>query len=178
MQHGNPFLPNSKVINDPNWYDDSGATKHVTANYANLADPTEYESNELVIVGNSSQLKISSIGNSTISDGKYLLNLIDILYVPKIIKNLVSVSKLTQDNNIYFEFHHRYCLIKDKGLGRVLLKGTLKEGLYHLEEFNAKEVGLSVEEKKVVNINKEHPSAFVLSNISVNSAISKSVWHK
>lgn len=98
--------------------------------------------------------------------------------MPKIIKNLVSVSKLTQDNNIYFEFHHRYCLIKDKGLGRVLLKGMLKEGLYHLEEFNAKEVGLSGEEKKAVNINKEHPSAFVLSNISVNSAISKSVWHR
>uniref|UniRef100_A0A803NTT3 Uncharacterized protein n=1 Tax=Cannabis sativa TaxID=3483 RepID=A0A803NTT3_CANSA len=34
------------------------------------------------------------------------------------------------DNNVYLEFHSKYCFVKDKITGRVLLKGRLQNGLY------------------------------------------------
>uniref|UniRef100_A0A803Q7H8 Retroviral polymerase SH3-like domain-containing protein n=1 Tax=Cannabis sativa TaxID=3483 RepID=A0A803Q7H8_CANSA len=34
--------------------------------------------------------------------------------VPKIAKNLISVSKLTTDNNVLIEFYSDFCLVKDK----------------------------------------------------------------
>lgn len=42
-----------------------------------------------------------------------LLHLNNVLYVPAIRKNLLSVSRFTRDNGVYFEFHPSHCLIKD-----------------------------------------------------------------
>lgn len=48
----------------------------------------------------------------------------DILHLPAIAKNLLSVSKFTHDNDVYFEFH------QDKTINATLLEGTLMKGLY------------------------------------------------
>ena len=56
------------------------------------------------------------------------------LRVPKITKNLVSISKLTADNHIFIEFHSDFCLVKDKTTKNVLLWGRLKDGIYLLIE--------------------------------------------
>jgi len=42
------------------------------------------------------------------------LNLHNVLYVPEITKNLLSVSELTADNNTLVEFDANYCYVKDK----------------------------------------------------------------
>ncbi|CAI8608406.1 unnamed protein product [Vicia faba] len=60
------------------------------------------------------------------------LNLHDVLYMPSITKNLLSVSKLAVDNNILVEFDANYCFVKDKLTGKAILRGTLKERLYQL----------------------------------------------
>jgi histone deacetylase 1/2 len=54
------------------------------------------------------------------------------LYVPNITKNLLSISKLTHDNNITVEFDADCCSVKDKMTGKALLRGRLKDGLYQL----------------------------------------------
>ena len=54
------------------------------------------------------------------------------LHVPNIKKNLISVSQLTKDHNLIAELHADSCFIKDKGSGRVLLRGILRDGLYQL----------------------------------------------
>lgn len=65
---------------------------------------------------------------------EHLLNLIkDILCVPEIAKNLVSVSKLAHDNSVFIEFHSDFCLAKDKRSGKPMQRGVLKDGLYQLE---------------------------------------------
>ena len=54
----------------------------------------------------------------------------------QITKNLISVSKFTKDNNVIADFFSNgclICLIKDKTTKQVLLKGTLKIGLYQLD---------------------------------------------
>lgn len=49
--------------------------------------------------------KHSSLGNSCFSDGKNRLMLKNIKCVPDIAKNLISVSKLAQDNVVCIEFY-------------------------------------------------------------------------
>ena len=85
----------------------------------------------MVYVGNGSGLPISSSGSSHISTSIKPLLLKDVLHVPGITKNLLSIHKLTNDNNIYFEFHANFCLMKDKKTNQILLQGTIKDGLYH-----------------------------------------------
>lgn len=52
----------------------------------------------------------------------------------KIGKNLLSISRLTADNNIIIEFHPICCLVKDKLTGKILMQGTIKDGLHQLAE--------------------------------------------
>ncbi|TYK05754.1 Retrovirus-related Pol polyprotein from transposon TNT 1-94 [Cucumis melo var. makuwa] len=131
-QSVNQFATADTVIN-LNWYIDSGATNHLTVEYSNLSNPSEYSGIEKIMVGNGDSLHISYIGNAYLTDGINGLNLKNVLCVPDITKNLVSVSKLAQDNNVYIEFHGCYCFIKDKDTGRTLLNRTIKDGLYHLD---------------------------------------------
>lgn len=59
------------------------------------------------------------------------LKLPNLLIVPEHIKNLLSVSKLTDDNNVYLEFWPKSCSIKTF-LGQTLFQGDKHEGLYRL----------------------------------------------
>lgn len=129
----NPFIANYEPVLDPNWYANSGASNHVTGDYTNLINPKEYGGKKHVVIGNGEQLPISFIGKTYLSDGCTTLNLENILFVPDIAKNLISVSKLAQDNNIYFEFHGDFCLIKAKESSQVVLRGVLKDKLYQLD---------------------------------------------
>lgn len=70
-------------------------------------------------VGNGEKLKIVASGSTKLKT----LNVHDVLYVPKISKNLLSVSKLTTDNNIRVEFDVDRCSVKDKLTGKAFLRG-------------------------------------------------------
>ena len=58
--------------------------------------------------------------------------------MPKITKNLISISQFTKENNVIAEFFSYGCLIKDKVTRQVLLRGSLKTGLYQLDVNQAK----------------------------------------
>ena len=73
------------------------------------------------------------MGHSFVTTNYKSLVLNNKLHVPFIIKNLISVSKFTKDNDVIAEFYSDCCLVKDKNMRKVLLKGTLKEGLYQLD---------------------------------------------
>lgn len=72
------------------------------------------------MVGNGDKLKIVASGSIELKN----LNPRDVLYVPEITKNLVSVSKLTLDNNIIVEFNTDCCSVKDKRTWKDLLEET------------------------------------------------------
>ena len=72
-----------------------------------------------------------------VSNFQFLILVLDIclsnvLHVPAMKKNLITVSQLTRDHNLVAEFNSSFCLIKDKNTKEVLLKGCLKDGLYQL----------------------------------------------
>ena len=93
-----------------------------------MASKNDYKGKEKLVIGNGSKLHISHIGNS-----KNILRLNNILHVPHITKNLVSISKFTTDNSVSVEFTHFCHYDKDLITRAILLKGVHDPGLYHLE---------------------------------------------
>lgn len=86
-----------------------------------------------VHVGNGTGLKVHHIGSSVLqpsdtasSSHKFLLT--NLLHVPQITKNLISVT-FAKDNIVFFEFHPFYCFAKDIKTGQVLLEGKVSDGL-------------------------------------------------
>ena len=87
------------------WFADSGATHHLTHNRSLLQHKQSYTGVNKVLVGNGQRLNIESVGlanikTSSISHTNLVLK--HLLHVPKITRNLLSVSKFAQDNNIFF----------------------------------------------------------------------------
>ena len=87
-------------------------------------------------MANGTGTRISSIGSNLFRSPYFpttTLSLKNLLLVPSLTKNLLSVSKFTRDNNCFFEFHPSYCCVKSQDSHKVLLQGALGEdGLYKL----------------------------------------------
>ena len=133
------YVANFEGPADEGWYLDSGATHHLTNNMANMHVRDEFNGNDKLIIGNGKGLSITHIGSTTFSvqgsksqAARKCITLKDILLVPSITKNLISVSKLTADNNLSIEFFGSMCYVKDSLKGKVLLHGIAEKGLYKL----------------------------------------------
>ncbi|OMO79651.1 hypothetical protein CCACVL1_13538 [Corchorus capsularis] len=122
----------STVTQDDDWYPNSGASNHLTADLSNMSIHSEYQGHDRVKVGNGTGLPIKHVGSSKLPSLNRPLYLNNVLHVPSITKNLISVSQFASDNNVYFEFHSSHCFVKDLFSGQVLLKGVLDNGLYRL----------------------------------------------
>uniref|UniRef100_A0A803P7H9 Reverse transcriptase Ty1/copia-type domain-containing protein n=1 Tax=Cannabis sativa TaxID=3483 RepID=A0A803P7H9_CANSA len=128
-------VASTMAAQDSNWYPDSGATNHCTPEQQHLTHGAEYDGAEKLFVGNGTGLSIQHVGQSLFStpySSKFVL-LNNLLHVPDITKNLLSVSKFAKDNKVYFEFHDDFCLVKDKESHSILLKGTHRNGLYSFD---------------------------------------------
>lgn len=137
----------------------------------------DYTGNECVIVGNGNTLHITSVGNTELVNGESLLKLNNMLFVPEITKNLVSVSKLAQDSNIFFDFNDSYCLVKDKGTGRVLMKRVLNDELYQLEDIVVVPNNFATQKKNDVVNKNNYSTVYALSKVNINSVVSRVTRH-
>ena len=77
-----------------------------------------------------SKLDRTHVGNTSRSG----LKLKEVLVVPKINKNLLSVSKLAKDNCCTLEFDETNFVVKDKKTRTLLVKGTKRNVIYALED--------------------------------------------
>ena len=111
------------------WHADTGATHHLTnsSNDLNL-QRNDYTGSDSVQVGNEQGLQISKIGSSKITT-PYTIFLLSQVLVLEIRQNLLSIHQLCVDNNVYFDFHSFYFLVKDYS-GKVRHWGYLHDGLY------------------------------------------------
>lgn len=96
---------------DSNGYTDIGATTHMTNDATQLDKFDMYTGKDRVIVSNGASLPISHTG--TISP-TFSLTLKDVLVVPGLTQNLISISKLTSDFPFSITFTNdsilqRYC---------------------------------------------------------------------
>ena len=108
------FLNTSNSSPNEGWVFDSGATHHVTSDINSLASFTPYNGHENLQVGNGHFLPICNIGRCTLSLNGGSLQLNDVLHVPSITKNLISISKFTRDNDVLMEFSSSFCIVKDR----------------------------------------------------------------
>ena len=95
------------------WYPDSGASHHVTPNSDNLQNQVTYVGQDQLYIGNDQGMEILSTRNSILSSQHKSFALNNILNVPAITKNLLSVHQFTLDNNVFIKFHSFFCLVKD-----------------------------------------------------------------
>ncbi|KAH9689176.1 retrovirus-related pol polyprotein from transposon RE1 [Citrus sinensis] len=131
-------LANYSSVADPAWYIDSGATNHIAQDAGILSKYSTYHGCEKLHVGNGMGLPIHNVGSvaiKTLSTEPIYLN--HVLHVPAITKNLISVSKLLADNNVFIEFYNHVCFVKDKTSRITLLKGIARGGLYQVSSLNA-----------------------------------------
>ena len=128
------YVANLEGSSDEGWYLDSGATHHITNNIGNMHVREEFRGLDQLTIGNGQGLIITHIGDACFSYKS--LNaahkhtpivLKNILLVPSITKNLISISKLTTDNNLSIEFVGNVCYVKDSLKGQVLLQGLAEK---------------------------------------------------
>jgi transposase InsO family protein len=118
------------------WLTDSGASDHISASSQNLHPQAPYLGQDQVSVGNGQQVPIQSIGNSQLHTKFHKFQLRNVLHVPRIASNLLSVHKLCLHNNCSCSFDANKLLIQDLPTGRVLYKGLSRNGVYPIHSSN------------------------------------------
>ncbi|KAJ3698372.1 hypothetical protein LUZ61_002077 [Rhynchospora tenuis] len=133
-QQHQALLAEPVVTPNSSWFLDSGATAHVTPDINNLTSSLPYAGTDTVHIGNGAGLSILNIGSTVIYTSIKPIYLNNVLHVPKITKNLLSISQLLRDNDVIVEFSSSYCFIKDRVTHQTLLLGNLTNGLYSLQQ--------------------------------------------
>ncbi|KAG8496134.1 hypothetical protein CXB51_009382 [Gossypium anomalum] len=80
-----------------------------------------------VSMGNGDPVSIANVGSVSLLAGSRLLGLQNVLHVPNVCKNLLSVGQFARDNAVYFEFHPFLCYVKDIKTKKTLLMGHMHD---------------------------------------------------
>ena len=116
---------------DDQWYMDTDATSHTVASQGNLSSYFPISnSNQKVNVGSGHGIPIHGTGHTQITTSHHPLNLNNVLHAPKIIKNLISVRRLTTDNNVSVSFDPFGFTVSDFQTGITLLRCDSRGDLY------------------------------------------------
>lgn len=108
------------------------------------------------------------------------LSLDQLLHVPSITKNLTSVSKFARNNQVYFEFHSHFCVVKSQVSNEILLQGSIgPDGLYSFPTLKLQSFPVKSSASCFVSNSSNSNSVFPNCSISVASMEPKSsnLWH-
>ena len=129
-----PWQPKAHyATNSPHsntWLLDSGASHHVTSDLNNLSLHTPYNGPYDIMIGDGTGLPITHTGSTSLLHSNQEFSLTNVLCVPNITKNLISISKFCISNNASIEFLPFLFLVKDLHTGAILLKGKATNGVY------------------------------------------------
>ncbi|KAJ9568078.1 hypothetical protein OSB04_004044 [Centaurea solstitialis] len=131
--HSHPHAHVMSTMNpNPKWLFDSGASHHITNDLNALSLHSPYDGTDELVIGDGSSLTITHVGSLVIKffNTSFILN--NVLCVPSISKNIISISRLCIDNNILIEFFSFNFIIKDFQTKQILLRGTTSRGIYEL----------------------------------------------
>ena len=108
------------ALHNGGWVVDSGASGHMSSTDGILLSrlPPSHSS---ITVGNGHTLLVTCRGNSTLSTPTSSFQLNNILVVPSLIRNLISVRQFTKDNNCTIEFDAFGFSVKDFPTRREIL---------------------------------------------------------
>ncbi|KAI0527296.1 hypothetical protein KFK09_002895 [Dendrobium nobile] len=153
------------------WYLDSGASAHMTNKSEQLLQGSVYQGNDQVMVGDGRTVPIthSGLGLLPTPDRKLLLS--NLLHIPAISHNLLSISKLVSTNNISITFTPNGFTLKDLQTNQPLLSGPCKDGLYPIAMPRTSINALSAVQTTRINWHERlgHPQQRTLHHISRNN---------
>lgn len=112
------------------WILDTWASSHLTSDPNQLLHPQPYQRHQQVHLGDNSTLPIQHIGKGILPTPSSKLLLSNLLHVPNLSYNLLSVHHLTNDNNCFITFDANGYFIFDRKTNQLLLKGPCHQGLY------------------------------------------------
>ncbi|KAG8493766.1 hypothetical protein CXB51_011188 [Gossypium anomalum] len=141
----NSYVP--LPVGTSSWCPDSRATHHVCRDDTGLGESTPYSGTSCLLMGDGTPSTILSVRSSSFHTKTKILRLSNILCVPNIRKNLLSVSRFAKENNVFFEFHPSYYVVKDILTREVLLWGHTRDGLYYFSPVS------SISSPSVLNTN-------------------------
>jgi hypothetical protein len=128
------------TIEDDMWIIDSGASRHMTGDRARLSNLNEKKTSYKVELGDKTTYPVEGFGQAAIKmkTGNYV-HLSNVLYVPGLEKNLVSISCLEdKGNRIAFVDGKVLSWHKDSSIENVRVIGSREGNLYRLLEQNEK----------------------------------------
>ncbi|KAI0493314.1 hypothetical protein KFK09_027591 [Dendrobium nobile] len=125
--------PTSALFTSNEWFLDSGASAHLTSDSTQLQQSQPYQGSNQIVLGNGQQLPIQNTGKGILPTPSGSLQLANLNLVSNLAFNLLSVHKLTTDNNCLITFSSNGYEIKDRTNHRLLLTGPVIDGLYPLK---------------------------------------------
>ncbi|KAE8692073.1 hypothetical protein F3Y22_tig00110860pilonHSYRG00043 [Hibiscus syriacus] len=164
---------------DSEWYTDTGATSHMTNDVAALDNSVPYTGNQRVYIGNGTSMPISRIGSISSIVTSHPLPLSDVLLVPNLTKNLLSISNLTRENNCLITFSSSSFTIHDLATRTVVGVKRCEKGLYVLDRGHASFLSsLSKCTSRASSVTWHprlgHPSFRIVSSLNKHGAITLS----
>lgn len=120
----------ANTASNTSWLLDSGASHHVTSDLSNLSLHAPYIGTDDIMIGDGSGLPITHTGSTSLKTPQTTFHLNNVLCVPSMKKNLISISQFCISNNVSIEFLPSSFLVKDLHTGTTLLRGSTKDGVY------------------------------------------------
>ncbi|RVW52539.1 Retrovirus-related Pol polyprotein from transposon RE2 [Vitis vinifera] len=117
----------ANTSNTPTWLLDSGASHHITSDLSNLSIHAPYNGSDDIMIDDGTGLPITHTGSLSLHTSNAQFSLTNVLCVPGMKKNLISISKLCISNNVSITFLPSSFLVKDLRTGATLLKGKTKD---------------------------------------------------
>uniref|UniRef100_A0A0A9H024 Uncharacterized protein n=1 Tax=Arundo donax TaxID=35708 RepID=A0A0A9H024_ARUDO len=114
-----------------NWVVDSGASTHMTPDDGTLHNSSSSTTPYRVTVGNGSTIPSSRCGSSVLfTPSGHSFHLKQVLHVPSLVRNLLSIRKFTHDNSCSMEFDPFSFSVKDLQTKAVIYRCNSGGDLY------------------------------------------------
>jgi hypothetical protein len=161
---------------------DSGTSYHTTPDVGTLSysHPSHSSLPSSIVVGNSSTLPVTSVGDSVLPRPFHLKN---VLVAPHIIQNLLTICRFTTDNSCSIEFDPFGISVKNLAT-RTLLARCDSSGSLHTLQLSASSTATSSSHALGATTScitwyyrLRHPRPEVMSKLSSSSVISCSKGH-
>ena len=124
------------------WIIDSGASNHMTTLSSLFKTYSPCSGSEKIRIADGTFSTIAGKRDITLSKN---IDLKNVLHVPKLTYNLLSVRKICTDSHCSVKFFNTHCVFQDRTSGKMIGSAKIMDGLYYFENnFKNKEAqGLS-----------------------------------
>lgn len=121
-------------FNKTEWYVDSGASAHMTPNEFWIKNRNPTPCLPEIVVANESKVPVVCSGDvDIVSDLNFDITVKDVLCVPSLTTNLLSVSELIKNGN-NVKFDEKHCYIRNKS-NILIATADLSDGVYKLRVY-------------------------------------------